>query len=87
MKKYKVYIEGQDLLLTERLILAKLNEYNNIHTTFLFIEDNIQGNEKNYSNKFLEELKVAESTHHSISLNNKINDIIIKNQLERGSND
>ena len=44
MKKYKVYIEGQDLLLTERQILAKLNEYNNIHTTLLFIEDNILGN-------------------------------------------
>ena len=87
MKKYKVYIEGHDLLVTERQILAKLNEYNNIHTTLLFIEDNILGNEKNFSNKFLEELKVAESTHHSISLNNKINDIIIKNQLERGSND
>ena len=79
-KKHNVYIEGQDLLLTEVQILKKLNTYNNTHTTELFIDDNVNGNESNFSKSFLEKLNITSNAHHSINLNNQVNNIIISKQ-------
>jgi hypothetical protein len=79
-KKHAVYLEGQDLLLTEVQILKKLDDYNNTHTTELFIDDNVRGNESNFSNSFLEKLKNTSNAHYSIDLNNQVNNIIISKQ-------
>jgi hypothetical protein len=80
MKKHNVYIEDQDLLLTEAQILKKLDTYNNTHTTELFIDDNVKGNESNFSNNFLEKLNITSNSHYSINLNNQIDNVIISKQ-------
>tara|TARA_R100001460_G_scaffold9083_2_gene22247 strand:- start:256 stop:507 length:252 start_codon:yes stop_codon:yes gene_type:complete len=79
-KKHNVYIEDQDLLLTEAQILKKLDTYNNTHTTELFIDDNVKGNESNFSNNFLEKLNITSNSHYSINLNNQIDNVIISKQ-------
>tara|TARA_B100001059_G_scaffold30493_1_gene24685 strand:+ start:550 stop:795 length:246 start_codon:yes stop_codon:yes gene_type:complete len=79
-KKHAVYLEGQDLLLTEVQILKKLDTYNNTHTTELFIDDNVKGNESNFSNNFLEKLNITSNSHYSINLNNQIDNVIISKQ-------
>jgi hypothetical protein len=79
-KKHNVYIEDQDLLLTEAQILKKLDTYNNTHTTELFIDDNVKGNESNFSNSFLEKLNITSNSHYSINLNNQIDNVIISKQ-------
>jgi len=79
-KKHAVYLEGQDLLLTEAQILKKLDTYNNTHTTELFIDDNVKGNESNFSNNFLEKLNITSNSHYSINLNNQIDNVIISKQ-------
>jgi hypothetical protein len=79
-KKHNVYIEDQDLLLTEAQILKKLDTYNNTHTTELFIDDNVKGNESNFSKSFLEKLNITSNSHYSINLNNQIDNVIISKQ-------
>jgi len=79
-KKHAVYLEGQDLLLTEIQILKKLDTYNNTHTTDLFIDDNVKGNQSNFSNNFLEKLNITSNAHYSINLNNQIDNVIISKQ-------
>ena len=54
--------------------------YNNTHTTELFIDDNVRGNESNFSNSFLEKLNITSNAHYSIDLNNQVNNIIISKQ-------
>ena len=79
-KKHEVYLEDQDLVLTEAQILKKLDTYNNTHTTELFIDDNVKGNESNFSNNFLEKLNITSNAHYSINLNNQIDNVIISKQ-------
>jgi hypothetical protein len=82
MKKHNVYIEGENLLLTESQILKKLDKHSNIHTTEMFIEDNIEGNENNFSKNFLEELNIFSNSHYSLDLNNQVDNIILNKQRQ-----
>tara|TARA_Y100000389_G_C17329596_1_gene447368 strand:- start:383 stop:631 length:249 start_codon:yes stop_codon:yes gene_type:complete len=82
MKKHNVYIEGENLLLTESQILKKLDKYSNIHTTEMFIEDNVEGNENNFSKNFLEELNIFSNSHYSLDLNNQVDNIILNKQRQ-----
>ena len=83
MKKHNVHLEGQNLLLTESQILKKLEKYSNIHTTEMFIEDNVDGNENNFSKSFLEKLNTFSNSHYSISLNNQVDNAIFNKQFLR----
>ena len=82
-KKHAIYLEGQDLLLTEIQILKKLDTYNNTHTTELFIDDNVKGNESNFSNNFLEKLNITSNSHYSINLNKGLNRFINATQFKQ----
>jgi hypothetical protein len=48
-KKHEVYLEDQDLVLTESQIIKKLTNYNSLHTMDLFMNDN---NADNFSKDF-----------------------------------
>ena len=48
-KKHEVYLEDQDLVLTENQIIKKLINYNSLHTMDLFMNDN---NADNFSKDF-----------------------------------
>jgi len=48
-KKHAVYLEDQDLVLTENQIIKKLINYNSLHTMDLFMNDN---NADNFSKDF-----------------------------------
>ena len=80
MKKHSVEIDLKDYLLTEKQIINKLNQINNTHTTELFIDDCIVGNENNFSENFLDELKSISNSHNSLNIANSIDNEILNKQ-------
>ena len=80
MKKHSVEIDLKDYLLTEKQIINKLNQINTTHTTELFIDDCIVGNENNFSENFLDELKSISNSHNSLNIANSIDNEILNKQ-------